>query len=279
MKETAMPEHHFETPTPIDLHVELGRGAVRLDAVATTTTHITVTGTQADQVRVEQRGQAVSIVGPRDGLGFRSGDCRLDVTVTLPLDSRLVSRLGSADLSVTGQLGESQLKSGSGDVSLDALSGAASLETGSGDVLIRTAGDDLQVKSGSGDVAITRVTGRLAVSTGSGDIVIEGTQGPSVVKTGSGDLTITSAGADASYTTGSGDLRIREAIRGRFVTKSASGDVAIAVRAGVPVWTDINTVSGHIHSTLQGAGQPEPGQDHVELRTITISGDVDLSEA
>lgn len=274
-----MAEHHFETLTQIDLYVELGRGAVRLDATETTTTDIIVTGPGADKVHVEQRGQEVSIIGPRDGLGFRSGEAHVDVTVSLPTDSRLVSRLGSADLSLTGRLGKSQLKTGSGALTLDTLSAPCSIETGSGDVRLRAASADLQVKSGSGDVTITRVEGRLAVSSGSGDIDVDGAEGPSVVKSGSGDLTIGSAHADASYTTGSGDLRIREATRGKFVTKSASGDVAIAVRAGVPVWTDINTVSGRIHSSLAGAGQPEPGQDHVELRTVTVSGDVDLSEA
>ena len=48
--------------------------------------------------------------------------------------------------------------------------------------------------------------------------------------------------------------------------------------AGVPVWTDVHTVTGTIHSTLEGAGQPEPGADHVELRTTTVSGDIDLTQ-
>lgn len=274
-----MTEHLFETPTPIDLYVEQGRGTLRLEATETTTTAVTVTGPHADQVSVEQHGAEISIVCPRQGLGFRSADFRVEVTVTLPTDSRLVTRLGSADLVMTGRLGESRLKSGSGDTSLDTLAAAVSLETGSGDVRVRTAAGDLRIKSGSGDVAIGRVTGRVAVSAGSGDVTITDGDGPAVVKSGSGDLTIAVAGADASYTTGSGDLRIHEATRGRFETTSASGDVAVAVRAGVPVWTDVSTISGQLRSTLSGTGRPEPGQDHVELRTTTVSGDVDLSQA
>lgn len=274
-----MTEHHFETPAPIDLYVEQGRGALRLQATETSTTVVTVTGPHADRVGVEQHGTQISIVGPREGLGFRAADSRVDVTVTLPTDSRLVTRLGSADLTATGRLGECRLKSGSGDTSLDVLAAAVSLETGSGDVRVREAAGDLRIKSGSGDVAISRVTGRVAVSTGSGDVTIGDGEGPAVVKSGSGDLTIAVAGADASYTTGSGDLRIREATRGRFETKSASGDVAVAVRAGVPVWTDVSTLTGHLRSTLSGTGRPAPGQDHVELRTTTVSGDVDLTQA
>jgi len=52
----------------------------------------------------------------------------------------------------------------------------------------------------------------------------------------------------------------------------------IGIPAGVPVWTDVTTVSGSIHSDLRGAGQPEPGADYVELRAKTVSGDIDLRE-
>jgi len=66
--------------------------------------------------------------------------------------------------------------------------------------------------------------------------------------------------------------------RGRVSAKGASGDVVVGIPAGVPVWTDITTVSGRIRLDLQGAGQPEEGQDHVELRARTVSGDVVLTE-
>jgi hypothetical protein len=46
----------------------------------------------------------------------------------------------------------------------------------------------------------------------------------------------------------------------------------------VPVWTDIATVSGEIRSNLTGAGKPEDGADHVELRAKTVSGDIVLTE-
>lgn len=38
--------------------------------------------------------------------------------------------------------------------------------------------------------------------------------------------------------------------------------------------TDI--VSGRVHSDLDGAGEPAEGQDYVELRAKTVSGDVVL---
>ncbi|MFA6298233.1 MAG: hypothetical protein WC642_03645, partial [Nocardioides sp.] len=71
---------------------------------------------------------------------------------------------------------------------------------------------------------------------------------------------------------------IDTATRGRFTAKGASGNVRIGIPAGVPVWTDISTVTGRIHSTLQGAGQPEDGADHIEVRAKIVSGDVVLTE-
>ena len=52
----------------------------------------------------------------------------------------------------------------------------------------------------------------------------------------------------------------------------------VGVPAGVPVWTDITTVSGEIRSNLTGAGEPRDGADHVEVRASTVSGDVVLTE-
>ncbi len=53
--------------------------------------------------------------GGRGGL-FGSSRDGAHVRVTMPHDSRLVTKLGSADVRVDGRLGESSLKSGSGDV-------------------------------------------------------------------------------------------------------------------------------------------------------------------
>ena len=52
----------------------------------------------------------------------------------------------------------------------------------------------------------------------------------------------------------------------------------VGIPAGTPVWTDVSTVSGSIRSSLEGAGQPAEGEDHVELRAKTVSGDIVLTQ-
>ena len=271
-----MTEHHFDTPKPIDLLTEIGRGSVAVRATETAETRVEITGRDADQVTVRQDDDHVSVVGPRQRPGF--GGDRLDVVVTLPTGSRIAVRTGSADIAVTGTVDTARLKSGSGDVRLEAADGAVLVETGSGDVRLDTVRGDLKVKSGSGDVAVPVAEGGATISTGSGDIRLGRTGGPVVVKTGSGDLEVRAAGGDVAMTTGSGDLVIGRAARGRVTVKAASGDVRLGVPSGVPVWTDISTVSGKIRSDLTGAGRPAEGVDHLEVRAKTVSGDVVLSE-
>jgi DUF4097 and DUF4098 domain-containing protein YvlB len=84
---------------------------------------------------------------------------------------------------------------------------------------------------------------------------------------------------DLQLSTASGDLLVRHAQRGRLAAKTASGDVLVGVPEGTPVWTDISTVTGSVSSDLTGVGKPADGQDHVEVRATSVSGDIRLKQA
>ena len=273
-----MTDHHFETHEPIELYVENGKGTVEVHATDTTETRVELNGPDAEAAQVELDGRRLIIIAPQHRGGFLAGERRLDIVVTLPTGSDVVTKLGSADLSTTGLLGDTQVRSGSGDVTLEALGGACLVETGSGDVSVESAQEPLRVKSGSGDVTIGQTAAEVSVSTGSGDVEIRDAGGTTAIKTGSGDLKIGRSRGDVGLTTGSGDLEIRSVSPGRIQVKGASGDVRVGVPAGIPVWTDVSTVSGRIHSTLEGGGQPEPGVDYVELLAKTVSGDILLTQ-
>jgi DUF4097 and DUF4098 domain-containing protein YvlB len=271
-----MPEYRFETHSPVNLVAEIAKGNVHVECLDTHESVVTVEGKHADEVLVEQRGDTISVLEPSRGRIF--GDNALQVTITVPVGSNPALRTGSADIQVEGRAGHAQLRSGSGDCTVDAVEGHLLVETGSGEIRVDDVHGNLKVKSGSGDVEIGEAHGTTSVSTGSGDVSVENTYGTTVIKTGSGDLSIDAAHGDTSFSTGSGDVSIDLVERGRLTVKGASGDVSIGVRAGVPVWTDITTVSGTIRSDLRGAGQPQDGQDHIEVRAKTVSGDIALSE-
>ncbi|HEY3530198.1 MAG TPA: DUF4097 family beta strand repeat-containing protein [Nocardioides sp.] len=269
----------FETPEPIELYVEIGKGKVEIRATGTTTTTLDIEGRDADEVTVTFEGNRLSVIGPKDGGSWFSGrDRELDVTVELPTSSNVAVKTGSADIEIEGQVNEARLKTGSGDVTCDTFTGPGRCETGSGDVEVSEALAELQVKSGSGDISVGACLGNLNVSTGSGDVEVGTTNAKTVVKTGSGDLRVVTANADLSMSTGSGDLSVGTARRGRVSLKGASSDVEIGIPAGTPVWADINTVTGTIRSHIESVGAPQEGQEHVELQARTVSGDITLTE-
>jgi DUF4097 and DUF4098 domain-containing protein YvlB len=271
-----MPSHQFETHSPVNLIVEISKGNVHVSCLDTTESTVRVEGKHADEVIVEQRGDTISVLEPGRGRIF--GDNALQVAVVVPEGSNPAVKTGSADIQLAGRAGHAQLRSGSGDCTVDAVEGHLLVETGSGDIKVDDVQGDLKVKTGSGEVELDQVGGTASVSTGSGDVSIDTAHGTTVVKTGSGDLSIDQTHGDTSFSTGSGDVSIDHVHRGRVAVKGASGDVSIGIQAGVPVWTDITTVSGTIRSDLQGAGQPQEGEDHVEVRAKTVSGDVTLTE-
>lgn len=272
----------FDPVGPIRLHLENGRGTVTITAADTGTSADTgeatveITGAHADEVRVELVGETLHVIAPRDRV-LGSGR-RLDMAVTLPSGSDLTAKLGSADLTCRGTLGSCTVRTGSGDTEIEHLTGSTLVEAGSGSVRVDRAEGPMRVKSGSGDLAVRHAGAELTLSTGSGDVEIGECHGVTSVKTGSGDLTVAHAHSDVALSTGSGDLVVDRISSGRVQLKGASGDLRVGVPAGLPVWTDVTTISGRIASTLVGAGQPEPGEAFVEVRATTVSGDIDLRQ-
>jgi DUF4097 and DUF4098 domain-containing protein YvlB len=270
-------EHHFATSGPVRLFATLGAGRLTVLASERETTDVVVTGPDADGTRVEQHGDRVLVIAPRPRGLFGSGG-GIDATIDVPLGSEVVAKSGSADLDLSGELGTVHARTGSGAIEVESTDGQTLLETGSGTVRLHEAAGDVRIKSGSGTVSLGTTARTVMASTGSGDVELGTTAGPVSVKTGSGDLRVASAGGDVSLTTGSGDLDVRSAGRGRISGKGASGHIRVGIPAGVPVWTDIATASGQVRSSLRGAGQPAEGQDHVEVRARTASGDITLVE-
>ena len=269
----------FETPEPIELYVEIGKGKVEITAGSTTTTTLDIEGRDADEVEVTFENNRLTVIGPKEsGNWFGGGNRDLHVEVELPTASDLGVKTGSADIEIEGQVNEVRVKTGSGDVTCDTFTGAAQIDTGSGDVEISEAMAELRVKSGSGDMSIGNCLGNLNVSTGSGDVEVGTTSAKAVVKTGSGDLKVVTANSDISMSTGSGDMAIGTVRRGHVSLKGASSDLNIGIPAGTPVWADINTVTGSIRSGIESVGAPQEGQEHVELQARTVSGDITLRE-
>ena len=266
----------FSTPEPVNLYVELGSGHLTTSCADVDEAVVEIDGPRAEEFALELSGKQLAVVAPR-GRFFGHGDSHR-VHVTVPNGSALYTKMGSADTTTTGTLGTVKIKTGSGDVELARADGPVVIETGSGDIKAHQLGGAVRIKSGSGDVDLGDVHGTAGISTGSGDVLLGQVHDSVVMKTGSGDLQVNRAEADVSLTTASGDVTIGNALRGKVTAKNVSGDVRVGIPTGTPVWTDISTVTGSVANRLTSVGKPAEGQDYVELRASTVSGDVHLQQ-
>ena len=98
------------------------------------------------------------------------------------------------------------------------------------------------------------------------------------LKSGSGNAHVIEAHNDVALSTASGDIIVERAHRGEVRASNASGDIIVGIPSGVPVWTDVSTLTGSVTSNLVGAGEPGEGEPYVELRAKTVSGDVRLEQ-
>ena len=269
--------HAFAATGPQKVHVELQSGDVDLETTDEPLLTVDVDGTGAEDVRVDRTEAGIEVVAPRH-TGFLSSSRDYRVRLRVPVDSDLSTRLGSADVRTRGRLGAVHLTSGSGDVDVEEVR-TASVKTGSGDISLGTVAEDAELKAGSGDVRLRTVGHAARVVTGSGSIEVRDGHGAVSLKSGSGDLAVTSASGDTSLFTASGDLTVGRVERGKVALRNVTGDIRLGVAAGTPVWTEISTTTGRVHSSLPPVGPPHDGQDHVEVRATSVSGDIHLVQA
>lgn len=269
-------DHTFDTPAPVELFVDIGSGDITVTATDTDRTVIQLEGRDAEHTQVEQHGRTISVIAPkRRGITFGGAGHALTLTVTLPEGSDLVTEVGSADLQASGVLGSCRLKSGSGEITLEQAA-AAELASGSGDIQIGRVSGDLSARTGSGEITVQSVGGTANTVSGSGDVEVGRVDGTLGAKTGSGEVNVTDAHGDLGIVTASGDITVRRMSPGKAEIRAASGDIHLGALSGTPVWTDLNTVSGRISSHLEPLGEPAEGQEFLELRLRTVSGDITL---
>jgi DUF4097 and DUF4098 domain-containing protein YvlB len=171
------------------------------------------------------------------------------------------------------------IKTGSADISISADIGRSKIISGSGDVTIGKA-VDLDCSTGSGDISVARLDGNGAkLSSGSGEVSIGEASCPITAKSGSGEVVVKSVrGASLKANSGSGDIAL-SATNGSVDLRSASGSLTVGVADNLPAWIDLNSVSGDIRIGLESTAQPEPGEPFITVRARTASGDIVIHRA
>ena len=103
--------------------------------------------------------------------------------------------------------------------------------------------------------------------------------GPVEFQSVSGDVRVSECGGRAQLQTVSGDLRIDRLVSGPLGVNAVSGDIDLGVAPGRAVWLDLRSLSGDMISELAGGDEPGEGEELVEIRGKTVSGDVRVHRA
>ena len=116
-----------------------------------------------------------------------------------------------------------------------------------------------------------RVVGRL------GDVVFESAQSrikidevaSARLTVSDGDVEIGRLGGPAEIGVSRGDIRIDEAVRGKVVLRTLSGDISVGAAAGVSASLDAGTDHGRVTNALKNDGATE-----LDLHATTAQGDI-----
>lgn len=217
-----------------DGHVHVSNIAGSVTVEGWSRSKVEVTGTLGRNVKeliVVRKGDkvVVKVKVPRSsGRGTDS-----DLHIMVPEKSSLDVGTVSADIEVSGVLGEQDLQSVSGDVEAECAGGYMTAESVSGDVDITGDGEDGEVSASavSGDVNLTRISGVVSLEAVSGDLTIhEGSFRRADVSSVTGEIVF------------SGEL-LED---GKLSVESVNGDVDIELQDNVSARFEIDTFNGDI---------------------------------
>ncbi len=255
----------FPASGPIHATVRIAAGALRIAAETRDTVTVEVrpgsngeaSRQAAEDTHVDMAGDQLTVETPQARGFMIRRSAPVNITLRVPLGSRLLLRSASADITCDGSYGDSYINLASGDVEIEQIAG------------------NLQCGTASGDVRFARVDGNLTVTTASGDIRGHSVGGEMSAKTASGDVIVEAVAASVRAGTASGDITIGNMATGTARIHTASGDVKLGVAEGTPIWLDLNTLSGDTRTDLPVSSEtPDGTAATLNLYIRTVSGDI-----
>ncbi|MCQ4046364.1 DUF4097 family beta strand repeat-containing protein [Streptantibioticus rubrisoli] len=205
----------FDTPAPIRVVLDIPAGRIQLIAADRADTAVEVLPANPSKSRdikaAEQTAVAyadgvlrISTSEPKNQILGPSGS--LEVTVKLPVGSRIEARTASCELRGVGRLGDIVFEGAYRQIKIDEAA-SVRLTAVDGDIEVGRLGGPAEISTARGDIRITEAVGGMVVlSTQSGDISIGAAAGVSAAldaSTGHGRI------SNALKNNGTADLDIR----------------------------------------------------------------------
>ncbi|GAA5086135.1 DUF4097 family beta strand repeat-containing protein [Nocardia iowensis] len=156
----------FETPEPISITVDVLSGNVRVVASNRTDTVVEVRPTDAAKkadvraathTRVDFAAGTLTVKAPKEWRTYTpfGGNPSVEVTIEVPIDSRLKATVGAGRLLGTGELGECDLEIAAGDITVERPRGSVTAKAAKGDIRIGEAARGvLRLETAMGELAV-----------------------------------------------------------------------------------------------------------------------------
>jgi DUF4097 and DUF4098 domain-containing protein YvlB len=260
----------FDTPTPIQIRIDLSGGSIRIRASERADTVVTVhPGNEsksadvqaADQTRVEYADGRLVITSPRRArLLFMGGMPTVDVDVLVPEGSGLEAALTAGDVDCEGRLGDVRIDDKYGDIRID-----------------RTA--TLHARTAAGDITVGQIDADADVGTSYGEIRIRDAAGALRLDSAAGDITVERARTSVGATTKYGQVSVHQAAGGLLDLATSYGTVEAGVREGTPTWLDLQASSGKVRNLLTPSDAPDASEEPLRIRARTSYGDIVVRRA
>jgi DUF4097 and DUF4098 domain-containing protein YvlB len=260
----------FDTPTPIQIRIDLSGGSVRVRASDRTDTVVSVRpGSErktadvqaAEQTRVEYADGRLLITSPRRArLLFMGGMPSVDVEVLAPEGSGLEATLTAGDVDCEGRLGDVRIDDRYGDIRIDRAAG-------------------LHARTSAGDITVAQVDREADAGTSYGEIRIRDAAGALRLDSACGDITVERARGSVGATTKYGQVSVHQAAGGSLDLATSYGTVEAGVREGTPAWLDLESSSGKVRNLLTPSAAPDGSEDPLRIRARTSYGDIVVRRA
>ncbi|MET9470857.1 DUF4097 family beta strand repeat-containing protein [Streptomyces sp. NPDC002922] len=195
----------FDTPAPISAILDVPAGRIRFIAADRADTAVEILPADASKGRDVKAAEQITVEYGDGVLRVEASPAKnrilgssgsVEVTIQLPVGSRIEAKAASAEFRGVGRLGDVGFEGAQGSVKLD--------ETASARLALL-----------AGDVSVGRLGGPVAISTKKGDIrIAEAVRGTVVLHTEAGEVSVGAArGVSASLDAGTSYGRIHNALK------------------------------------------------------------------
>ncbi|MFI6564198.1 DUF4097 family beta strand repeat-containing protein [Streptomyces sp. NPDC050534] len=276
----------FDTPEPISVTARVEAGSIQFTASDRADTVVEVRPRDpkkdqdvrtAEQTEVTYAGGALTLRTPKQRyLLGRTGT--VDVSVELPVGSRIDMTGAWAQVLGEGRLGEVRVKTSSGDVRLD-VTGPLQLTASHGSITVDRVEGMAEITTSSGSMRVGLVDGPAVLKNSHGTTTVAAAIGELRVSGANGDIDIARAESSVTATTAHGTLRVAEVARGTVQLETSYGAIEVGVREGTAAWLDVSAGSGQVRNTLTASQSPDASEETVNIRARTRYGNIDVRRA